>query len=108
MAEDWESDRSRKGQTYLSSSGDRLPNVDGKKLDVTTSDGQAATSTYQVADLIRAFCAASRICDKGNTAISQAEGLFIENPDAVRTHFRRENNVYAKGLYVKEPMARQN
>ena len=77
-------------------------------LEVTTSDGQAATSTYQVGDFTRAFCAVSRIRDKGNTVIFQAEGKFIENPDAVRTHFRRENNVYAMGLYVKEPVARQS
>ena len=33
-----ESDGSRRGQTYLSASGDRLPNLGEKKLDVTTSD----------------------------------------------------------------------
>ena len=87
------------------SSGDRLPNLGEKKLDVTTSDGQAATATYQAADVTRALCAVSRICDKGNTVTFQAEGGFIENPDGVRTHFRRENNVYVMDLYVKEPLS---
>ena len=100
-----ESDGSRRGQTYLSASGDRLPNLGEKKLDVTTSGGQAATATYQVADVTRALCAVSRICDKGNTVTFQAEGGFIENPDGVRTHFRRENNVYVMDLYVKEPLS---
>ena len=69
-----ESDGSRRGQTYLSVSGNRLPNLGEKKLEVTTSDGQAATATYQVADVTRALCAVSRICDKGNTVTFQAEG----------------------------------
>ena len=93
------------GQTYPSASGDRLPNLGEKKLEVTTSDGQAATATHQVADVTRALCAVSRICDKGNTVTFQAEGGFIDNPDGVRTHFRRENNVYVMDLHVKEPLA---
>ena len=55
--------------------------------------------------MTRALCAVSRICDKGNTVTCQAEGVFIENPDGVRTHFRRENNVYVTDLHVKEPLA---
>ena len=86
------------GHTYLSASGDSLPNMGEKKLEVTTSEGQKATPTYQVADVTRTLCALSRICDKGKTVTVQAEGRFIENPDGVRTHFRRENNVYPMDL----------
>ena len=63
-----------RGQIYVSASGDRLPNMGEKKLEVTTSDGQAASATYQVADVTRTLCALSRICDKGNTVTFQAEG----------------------------------
>ena len=44
------------------------------------------------------LCSVSRICDKGNTVTFQAEEGFIENPDGVRIHFRRENNVYVMDL----------
>ena len=87
-----------RGQTYLSASEDRLTKMEEKKLEVTTSGGQAATATYQVADVTRTLCALSRMCDKGNTVTVQAEGRFIENPDDVRTHFRREDNVYVMDL----------
>ena len=80
-------------------------NLGEKKLEVTTSDGQAATATYQVTDVTRALCAFSRTCDKGNRVTFHAEGGFIENPDGVRTHSRRENNVYVMDLHVKEPVA---
>ena len=73
-----ERDWNRRGQTCLSASGDRLPNLGEKKLEVTTSDGQAATATYQVADVTGALCAVSRMCDKGNTVTFQAEGGSLE------------------------------
>ena len=100
-----ESDGSRRGQTYPSASGDCLSNLGEKKLEVTTPDGQAATATNQVADVTRALCAVSRMCEKGNTVTFQAEEGFIENPDGVRAHFRRENNVCVMDLHVKEPLS---
>ena len=48
-----ESDGSRWSQTYPRPSGDRLPNLGENKQEVTASDGQAATATYQVADVTR-------------------------------------------------------
>ena len=75
-----ESDGSRMSQIYLSASADRLPNMGVKNLEVTTSDGQAATATYQVADVTRALCAVSCIKDKGNTVTFQAEGRFHREP----------------------------
>ena len=56
-----ESDGSNRGRTKLSTSGDRLPNLGDKKLSVTTWNGQAATATYQAADVTRALCAVSRM-----------------------------------------------
>ena len=51
-----ESEGSRRGQTYMSASGDRLPSLGERKFDIVTESGMSATATYQVADVARALC----------------------------------------------------
>ena len=48
-----ESEGSRRGQTYVSASGDRLPNLGEKKLRVITEEGHPAVATFQLADVTR-------------------------------------------------------
>ena len=102
-----ESAGSKRGQTYMSASGDKLPNLGEKKLEIMTTEGQAATATFQCADVTRALCSVSKVCDKGNKVIFEASGGFIESPEGVRTHFRRENNVYILDMFALEPACQE-
>jgi len=98
-----ESEGSRRGQTYMSASGDRLPNLGEKQFEFVTDAGRAATATYQIADVTRALCSVSRVCDKGNTVTFTSKGGLIESPGGVRTQFRRENNVYLLDTWAQGP-----
>lgn len=99
-----ESPGSRRGQHYLSASGDRLPNQGQKKLQVLTEDGTPTTTTYQIADVTRPLCAVSRMCDQDNVVVFTKEGGFVQSPTGQRTNFRRERNVYLLDTWIQEPM----
>ena len=98
-----ESEGSKRGQTYVSASGDRLPNLGEKKLKVTTAEGNRATATYQLADVTRPLCSISKVCDRGNAVTFTAEGGYITNKSGEVTKFRRQNNVYVLDMYVRNP-----
>ena len=98
-----ESPGSRRGQTYVSASGEKLPNLGQKTLDAVTEEGRGAKATFQVADVTRALCSISRVCDQGNRVIFESGGGWIEASDGRRTAFKRENNVYVMELYVHDP-----
>ena len=98
-----ESEGSKRGQTYVSASGDRLPNLGEKKLRVTTVEGHKALATYQLADVTRPLCSISKVCDRGNTVTFTAEGGFITSQSGEKTQFRRQNNVYVLDMYMRNP-----
>ena len=98
-----ESEGSRRGQTYVSASGDRLPNLGEKRLQVTTEEGNKALATYQVADVTRPLCSISKVCDRGNTVTFTASGGYISGKNGERTSFRRQNNVYVLDMYLRNP-----
>ena len=98
-----ESPGSRRGQHYLSASGDRLPNQGQKRLQVLTEDGTPTTTTYQIADVTRPLCAVSRMCDQDNVVVFTKEGGFVQTPSGKRTPFRRERNVYLLDTWIREP-----
>ena len=87
----------------MSASGDRLPNLGEKTLNVVTENGVPATSTYQIANVTRALCAVSRVCDKGNTVVFEKDGGYIIDLQGGYTPFRRENNVYLLDTWVQKP-----
>ena len=98
-----ESAGSRKGQVYVSACGERIPNLGEKSLEVVTDEGRCARATFQVADVTRALCSISRVCDQGNKVIFESGGGWIESSDGRRTAFKRENNVYVLELHVHDP-----
>lgn len=99
-----ESEGSRRGQTYTSAGGERLPNLGEKKLSVLTPDGRPASARYQCADVTRALSAVSQMCDQGNRVVFEQHGGYLENlHDGTQTHFKRVNNVYIMELYVEKP-----
>ena len=98
-----ESEGSRRGQTYLSASGDKLPNLGEKKFDMMTSEGKWAQATFQVAEVTRPLCSVSKMCDKGNRVVFELGGGYIEHiATGRRTKFTRENNVYVMEMYVPD------
>lgn len=98
-----ESAGSRKGQVYVSASGERIPNLGEKSMEVVTGEGRSAKATFQVADVTRALCSISRVCDQGNRVVFESGGGWIESSDGRRTAFKRENNVYVLELHVHDP-----
>ena len=98
-----ESAGSKRGQHYLSASGDRLPNLGQKRLQVVTDEGKETTTTYQIADVTRPLCAVSKACDSGNVVVFTKEGGFVQSPNGERTKFRRDQNVYLLDTWIREP-----
>ena len=98
-----ESEGSRRGQMYVSASGDRLPNLGEKKLRVITEEGHPAVATFQLADVTRPLCSISKVCDRGNTVTFHATGGYITSATGEQTEFRRQNNVYVLDMYMKSP-----
>ena len=99
------SEGSKRGQTYTSAGGERLPNLGEKKLEVVTDEGYPATARFQCADVTRALSAVSQMCDQGNRVIFEKMGGYIESlMDGTRTHFNRVNNVYVMELHMEKPV----
>ena len=72
-------------------------------MNVVTEEGRTAKATFQVADVTRAFCSVSRVCDQGNRVVFDSTGGYIENANGKKTAFRRGNNVYVMELYAHDP-----
>ena len=98
-----ESAGSRRGQTYLSASGDDMPNKGEKCIPVTTEIGHETSATFQITDVSRPLCSVAKVCDQGNTVVFDAKGGYIEDAAGFRTPFKRESNVYVMQLYSKHP-----
>jgi hypothetical protein len=98
------SEGSRRGQCYLSASGAKLENKGEKRFDMVTAEGNWAEATFQVAEVTRPLCSVTKICDRGNRVVFEAEGGYIENyATGVKTRFSRQNNVYVMEMFVEEP-----
>ena len=99
-----ESEGSRRGQTYLSASGDKLPNMGEKQFDMMPPEGSWAQATFQMAEVTRPLCSVSKICDKGNRVVFELGGGYVENiQTGTGTSFLRQNNVYVMEMYVQDP-----
>ena len=94
---------SKKGQHYLSASGDRIANEGQKRLEVVAEDGTMTSTTYQIAEVTRPLCAVSKMCDKDNIVIFTKTGGVVQTPCGKRMPFRRERNVYLLDTWIQEP-----
>ena len=56
---------SKAGMNYVSASGDIIPNLGEKMIQVMTEDGKESTAKCQVADVSRTLNSVSEICDGG-------------------------------------------
>lgn len=92
---------SARGQTYVSASGDKLPNRREKHLELMTDEGEWARATFQVAEVTRPLCSVSRMCDQGNRVIFGSGGGYVEHiAIGKRSYFQRAHNVYVMHMHV--------
>ena len=92
---------SRRGQHYVSASGERMANQGEQKLPVVTENGEERSVTFQVTDVARPLCSVARICSQGNRVIFGARGGVIQNLETgSETPFLLEDGVYTMSLWV--------
>ena len=58
-----ESPGSKRGQAYMSASGERIPNPGQQHIDFVTDEGRQLRGQYQVADVNRPLLSVGKICD---------------------------------------------
>ena len=61
-----ESPGSKRGQSYVSASAGRMPNMGQKVLKIQTNEGRETTVLYQIVEVCRPLTSVSAICDRGN------------------------------------------
>ena len=97
---------SKAGLNYVSASGDPIPNLGEKMIQVMTGNGKESTAKYQVADVSRTLNSVSEICDGGGDmgqyVLFNKWGGAILNPATGRqTPFQREDGIYILEMWVK-------
>ena len=73
-----ESPGSRRGQNYLSASGERLPNQGQQVLSIHTDAGDRMSATFQIADVSRPLTSVGKICDTNKRVIFGRGGGVIQ------------------------------
>ena len=73
-----QSEGSRRGQRYLSATGEKLRNEGEKHILVITSEGCNTRVLYQVADVKRPLTSIGNVCDRGSVVV------FREHVDQIR------------------------
>ena len=97
---------SKAGMNYISASGDIIPNLGEKVIQVVSGDGKEGAVKYQVADVTRTLNSISEICDaggeQGQYVLFSKWGGAILNPDTMRqTPFEREGGIYTLEMWVE-------
>ena len=72
-------------------------------MNAVTEGGRVVVATYQIADVTRPLCVVSKMCERGNTVVSEKDGGNILSSDGTKTTFRREANVYMLDMYMMAP-----
>jgi hypothetical protein len=79
---DWEkvveTEESRKGIGFVTANGGRMNNYGGTKVEFV-KDGKHKSMCFQVTDCKKPLASVSKIVDKGNRVVFDAEGSYIEN-----------------------------
>ena len=98
-----ESPGSRRGQVYMSASGERIPNLGQQNIDFITDEGRPLRGQYQVAEVNRALLSVGKICDNNKRVIFGKNGGAILCLKTGRTtSFLRQNGVYLLNMWVKK------
>ena len=98
-----ESEGSRRGQCYVSASGNRLSTMGEQVLNIQTNEGKDATVLYQIAEVGRPLTSVSATCDRGNWVVYTSQGGFIINcQTGERTSFERSGGIYELDLWMRD------
>lgn len=97
-----ESAGSRRGQTYLSASGERLKNLGERQFEVVTNENRNMLAKFQVAEVTRPLFSVAKICDQGSQVVFEANGGYILDKYGRTTSFKRENGIYVLDFYAQE------
>ena len=98
-----ESEGSRRGQCYLSASGERIPNLGQQRIRIVTEEGRDYEALFQVAEVTRPLSSVSQICDKGNVVVFDSNGgTVIHKASGRRTKFDRRGGTYELNFWVRE------
>ena len=101
-----ESEGSRRGQCYLSASGERIPNLGQQRIRVVTEEGNKHEAVFQVAEVTRPLSSVSQICDRGHVVIFDANGgSIVHKTTGRKTRFDRRGGTYELNFWVHENMS---
>ena len=101
---------SKRGQCFISATGDRAPNEGEQEVHGYTEGGDAAMMTIQVTDVQKTLFSVSEITDRGNRVIFGKGGGVIHNVASNKlTPFPRVNGAYILDLWIPKgrPFGRQ-
>ena len=109
-----ESPGSRRGQSFVVGSGERVPNKGQVHLNLEAhvSNGRplSAQSTFEVAEVSRPLMSVSRICEQGHSCLFTSEGAKVIDSSGKELYsFKNSNGLYVANMKLKppEPFRRQ-
>lgn len=87
-------------RVYMSASGDQSPNKGEKRFDLMIDEGKWARGTFKVAEVTRPLCSVSRLCDRENRILFEADGGSVES--LATGHVRPPDKVYVMHINLSE------
>ena len=98
---------SEAGVEYVSATGEPIPNLGEKCLNLMTPDGSMRMMTMQVAKGVsKALGSVSRICAAGHKVVFDDQGSYIEHKQTGHlTWLMQENGVYVLDAWIAPPSA---
>ena len=96
---------SEAGVEYQSATGEPIPNLGEKSLNLFMPDGTTRIMTMQVAKGVsKPLGSVSRICSVGHRVVFDDEGSYIVHKDTGHiTWLRQENGVYVLDAWIAPP-----
>ena len=96
---------SESGLTYQSATGEPIPNLGEKKLNLVTNGGDKRTMTMQVAKgIAKPLGSVSRICAAGHRVVFDDDGSYIQHKETGNlTPLRQSNGVYVLDAWIAPP-----
>ena len=93
---------SHRNVQYTMAKGHKTSNRGEQRVSAVTSQGHEIEFKAQVTDVHRPLMSVSRICDRGNRVVFEAQGGYIESlSSGEKIHVQRDQNVYR--LQVEVP-----
>ena len=98
---------SEAGLEYKSATGEPIPNLGEKTLNLLLKDRSARTMTLQVADGIqRPLGSVSRICAAGHRVVFDDKGSYIEHKESGKiTWLKQRDGIYVLEAWIAPPAA---